>query len=138
MSELKDLIVQKNKLVHDICELEFEGRGFKERLKKLQISYKLYYRTPTGKHSQWQISVGIPIKEFNKLLQEKILIIIGLTNPREIDTNLFYVFNFKEGKGGTSNDHEYIDIKRRLDERWKCLLPTIEEYLDEKEKETKE
>ena len=139
----QELLKQKNKILHALCELEFEEKGFKKILDDKQISYKLFYRTPLGKLSQWQMTVGILRQEFNKLMKEEILIIFGLTNPLNVDSFVYYVYNFNEGKGGYSSNDEYIDIKRKnnVNNRWETLLPTIEEFIEngkEKKEKTKD
>lgn len=134
--ELKEeLLKQKYEIIHKLCDLEFEEKGFKKILKEGNIPYKLFYRTPLGKNNQWQITIGIPKKEFNLLIDNKTIIIIGITNPREVDSHIYYVFLPPTGKGGYSTTDEYIDIKRKIENRWEILLPTIEEYLNGKEKE---
>ena len=137
MENREDLIKQKHEIEHKLCELEFEEKGYMKRVEDLKISYKVYYRTPLGKNIEWQFTIGIPIIEHTNLMKDEKIIIIGIINPREIDNHIFYVYSFKEGKGGVSKDHEYIDIKRKINDKWKTLLPTIEEYLNEREKEEK-
>lgn len=135
MEEKEELLKQKYEITHKLCELEFEEKGFKIKLEKLKIPYKLYYRTPLGKLKDWQETIGIPKKDFNDLIKKNVLIIIGLTNPVEVDSHLYYVFKFPNGKGGYSNTDEYIDIKRKIENKWKTLLPKIEDFLNEEEKE---
>jgi len=134
----KELIKQKSEILHKICELEFKEKGFKEKLKQLKIPYKLFYRTPLGKLNQYQETIGIPKKQFDDLMKNKLLIIIGISNPIEVDTHNYYVFNslFQTGKGGSSSFDEYIDIKRKdpTNNRWKILLQNMKEFLNEKEK----
>jgi len=141
--EINNLIEEKHKLQSQICLLEFEAKGYKEKLEKLDIKYKVFCKTPLGKHIKWQTTIGIPIKEFSLLMKENTLIIIGLSNSLKVDTHIFYVFDYTRLKGGTSGEDEYIDIKRVENKQEECSeckknkskiisLPTIEEYLDER------
>ena len=132
MEDKIKLLNQKYEILHKLCDLEFEEKGFKKYLDDNKILYKLFYRTPLGKLSQWQTTVGIPKQEFSKLMEENVLIIFGLQNPLIVDSFIYYVFNFKSGKGGYSSRDEYIDIKRKnnVNNRWETLLPTMEEFKD--------
>jgi hypothetical protein len=139
MEKLNELIEQKNKLVHEICELEFKEKGFEERLK--DVNYKLFRKTPLGKNTKnYKLTIGITKKLFWKIIEEEGLIIIAVMNPRKVDSHIFYVYDHKKDshfKNGYTDFDEYVNYMIVVKENGKDIrkwLKTMEEYLDEKEK----
>ena len=136
----ENLIEEKNKLIHEICGLEFKQKGFEERLKIKK--YRLFRRTPLGKNTKnYKLTIGIPSKVFWEIVKEKELIIIAVMNPLKVEEHLFYVYDHEKDshfKNGYAYDSEYINYMIMLKEDDKDVrkwLKTIEEYLNETKKE---
>jgi len=141
MEEREKLIQQKNELNHKICKLEFKEKGFEERLKN--IKYRLFMRTPLGKNTKnYKLTIGIPREIFWGIVKEKELIIIAIINPLKVNEHIFYVYDHEKDlhfKNGYTPMSEYINYMLMIPENGKDIrkwLRTVEEYLDEKEKET--
>ena len=96
--QLLEMIKQKNNLNHQICELEFNQKGFNERLKLKNKSYVLFRKTPLGKNTSkfkntiFKKTIGISKSQFWTLIDNNYLIIIGVMNPISVDEHIYYVY----------------------------------------------
>jgi len=130
--------VEKHILQSELCNLEFELKGFKEELSSLNIPYHLIRVTPLGKNPY---CFGIKRGTFQDLKQGEILLIVGVMNKFKVDEHIFYVYQidkdtFNGFKSGYDGSFEYMTYCFSCGGE-KRYLPTLEEFLEERKKEVK-
>jgi len=141
MEERIKKIEERNKLNHEICELEFEEKGFNKRLEN--IKYKLFRKTQLGKNNiNYKLTIGILRKQFWYLVQNNYLIIIAIQNPHKVDEHNYYIYDHNKDfgfKNGYTHEDEYINFmlvikekdKEGNDKDVRRWLRAVEEYLNE-------
>lgn len=128
--ELNQLKQQRNQLVNKIINLEFEEKGYKEKLEKQKIFYKLFYRTPLHKN---HYVVGIPKIDLQKLIKSKGIVVIVLVNSKKCNDYIFYVYDNDKDIHFLSGHTEYTQYINYscipIGQEERKYLNTMEEYL---------
>ena len=79
-TELDILKRNRNEINKNCCLLEFEVKGFKDRLDGLRVPYKVYFRNPLHKN---RFVVGIPRFEFDEIVSNEGLVVIGMVDTKK-------------------------------------------------------
>jgi len=136
--ELNELIRKKHEIEKEICEKEFEEKGYKQILETLGIKYYILRRTPLGKNDyHYKKTIGIPKEIFWNVINKDIWVIIGIFNPLKVDEHNFYIFRKEDSHfiDGYTNTTQYVNyiltLKDDEGKETKNSLKLIGEVLDE-------
>jgi hypothetical protein len=109
-TELDILKRNRNEINKNCCLLEFEVKGFKDRLDGLRVPYKVYFRNPLHKN---RFVVGIPRFEFDEIVSNEGLVVIGMVDTKKCNDYKYYVFDGRKNAGflsGIDGFTQYVNV----------------------------
>lgn len=126
---INELIKVKNIIENLIIQKKLKENGLDKKLLDKYGNYYLFFRTPLHKN---KYVVGIPIKDYQDAIDNKIPIILVIKDSKRCNDYLFYVFTNedinKQFLSGYTHTTQYIYYKISVGGK-KIPLKMLEEFL---------